>query len=84
MTDGVARVVNVDPFESETAAAPRASSPADTEFASSPTGPTSVERARKGMSDDRLRSADELWPWFALPLFGLLMLEFLLANRTAA
>ncbi len=84
VTDGVARVVNVDPFESETARC------TPSEFAGrygirlpSPTGPTSVERAGKGVSDDYLR-ADELWHWFALTLFGLLMLEFFLANRTAA
>ena len=35
------------------------------------------------IADDRLRS-DEIWPWLALTLVGLLLVENFLANRTAA
>jgi hypothetical protein len=81
---GIARVVNADPFESETArCTPR-------EFADrfgfrlpEPAGPATAEQSKKTLSDDRLRS-DELWPWLALTLVGFLMLEFFLANRTTA
>jgi hypothetical protein len=42
----------------------------------------SSERSHE-RADDRLRS-DELWPWLALALLGILMIEQFLANRTAA
>ena len=82
--DGIVRVVNPDPYESEAAlCTPR-------EFADRygfrlpepGTGATKTPIDRKP-SDDRLRG-DEIWPWIALTLVGILMFEQLLANRTAA
>ena len=83
--DGIVRVVNPDPYESETARctpegvrrplrlhAPRGRGP-------SPRSPP----AGRGPADDRLRG-DEIWPWLALALVGVLMFEQFLANRTAA
>ncbi len=82
--DGIVTVVDADPFESETArCTPR-------EFADrfgfkipEQAGSTNVARVAKNLSDDRLRG-DELWPWLALGLLGVLLLENFLANRTAA
>jgi hypothetical protein len=83
-SDGLLHVVNADPFESETArCTPR-------EFASrfgfrlpDPGAPAAARAGGRAISDDRLRS-DELWPWLALTLVGLLLAENFLANRTAA
>ena len=83
--DGIVRVVNVDPFESEMARCTPA------EFADR-YGFTLIDPTRVGdltpaptskPADDRLRE-DEVWPWVALTLVGILMLEQFLANRTAA
>jgi hypothetical protein len=47
--------------------------------------PAAPEAARgnPGSTDERARS-DEIWPWLALTLLGMLMVENFLANRTAA
>jgi hypothetical protein len=83
-SDGVVEVVNPDPLESQTAR----STPK--EFAdrfgfqlpiSAP--PTLARPGSSGIGDDRLRS-NEIWPWLALTVVGLLLLEHFLANRTAA
>ena len=84
VNEGICRVVNVDPFESETArCTPR-------EFADhfgfrlvepgrvAGTGPGAL-----APPDGRLRD-DEIWPWLALGLIGVLLVENFLANRTAA
>jgi hypothetical protein len=89
-SDGLVSVTNVDPCESETArCTPR-------EFADhfgfhlpEAPAPASVAavganaKAARATQDDRLR-ADELWPFLALTLVGLMLLENFLANRTAA
>jgi hypothetical protein len=82
---GVVHVVNVDPFESETARCTlkefadrfgfRLNGPARPAFQSAVAPPSGA--------DGPMRS-DELWPWLALALFGGLLLENFLANRTAA
>ncbi|MDB5350355.1 MAG: hypothetical protein JWN86_1602 [Planctomycetota bacterium] len=82
--DGLVTVTNLDPYETETArCTPK-------EFADrfgfrlpemkAAPARTSVGRVE---ADDRVRS-DEIWPWLALTLAGVLMLECFLANRTAA
>jgi hypothetical protein len=84
-SDGLVHIVNPDPSESETARC----TPKD--FADrfgfklpSPAGPdVARQSAVPASADDRLRS-DEIWPWLALTLFGLLLAENFLANRTAA
>ncbi len=81
--EGFLRVVNADPYESETArCTPK-------EFADRygfrlPEGPGVAPKAAEASrpADDRARS-DEVWPWLALALVGLLMFEQFLANRTA-
>ena len=85
-TDQILRVVNADPFESDTArTTPR-------EFAQrfgfrlpGPVAAADVAAEAKTtrQPDDRLRP-DEVWPWFASALVGLLLVEQFLANRTAA
>ncbi len=82
--DGLVRVVNPDPDETSTErCTPR-------EFAdrfgfalpeknAGASGPHVAGRT----PDDRVRS-DEIWPWLALGLVGVLMLEAFLANRTSA
>jgi hypothetical protein len=85
--DRVVRVVNADPFESDTARC----TPSDfaRRFGFPPPGPSAVaapDRAgpgRPARPDERLRN-DEVWPWFAAALLGMLFLEQFLANRTAA
>ncbi len=84
-SDGLVQVVNPDPLESETARV----------HAQRVRGPIRLHTARarrdgrgragwtKRIADDRLRS-DEIWPWLALTLVGLLLVENFLANRTAA
>ncbi len=84
---GLVRVVNPDPLESDTARC------TPQEFASrfgfslpGPESPSTAAGGRtrgNGPDDGRLRS-DELWPWMALTLIGLLLAESFLANRTAA
>jgi len=83
-TDGVVRVVNADPFESDTARL------APAEFAKrfgfqlpGPAAEAAEADRAKAAGDARLRG-DEVWPWFALALLGMLFLEQFLANRTAA
>ncbi len=83
-SDGLVRVVNVDPLESRTErCTPK-------EFADrfgftlpGPAPETVAQSGPRGISDDRLRS-NEVWPWLALSLFGVLLVENFLANRTAA
>ena len=83
-SDGVVHVVNTDPLESETArCTPK-------EFADrfgfnlpEPAAHGGGRAANAASADERLRS-DELWPWLALTLVGLLLAENFLANRTAA
>jgi hypothetical protein len=83
---GLVRVVNADPFESETdRCTPKEFAdrfgfrlpgpPADADSPGSP--------RRPGPDDDRFRK-DEVWPWLALALLGVLLVEHFLANRTAA
>jgi hypothetical protein len=83
--DGRVHVVNPDPLESETSrCTPK-------EFAGRfgftlPEPPATAAAGQGGarrIADDRLRS-DEIWPWLALTLVGLLLVENFLANRTAA
>ncbi len=82
--DGRLLVVNSDPLESQTARC------TPQEFADrfgfplrDPAGPAAARQSRDGPADDRSRS-DELWPFLALVLFGLLLVESFLGNRTAA
>ena len=83
-SDGLVHVVNADPLESETArCTPK-------EFADRfgfrlpvPAAPDVARQSTPRLADDRLRS-DEIWPWLALTLVGLLLVENFLANRTAA
>jgi hypothetical protein len=84
LDDGICRVVNVDPFESETARATAR------EFAdhfgfrlAEPSRSTGAGKRALAPADDRLRD-DEIWPCVALCLIGVLLLENFLANRTAA
>jgi hypothetical protein len=83
-SDGLVQVVNADPMESQTArCTPK-------EFADRfgfplpvPAAETVAQPGPRGIADDRLRS-NEIWPWLALTLFGMLLVENFLANRTAA
>jgi hypothetical protein len=82
--DGILRVVNVDPFESETARSTPKEFADRFGFTLPEIKPVVAARdPRKAKTDDRLRS-DEIWPWLALALVGVLLLEHFLANRTAA
>jgi hypothetical protein len=82
--DGLVEIVNTDPLESQTArCTPK-------EFADrfgfklpAPATGTPVAQGTQKIDDDRLRS-NEIWPWLALTLVGLLLVESFLANRTAA
>jgi hypothetical protein len=83
-SDGVVQVTNLDPLESQTARC------TPQEFADHfgfmlpvRSAETLVQERSNETGDDRLRS-NEIWPWLALTLVGLLMLENFLANRTAA
>ncbi len=84
VNQGICRVVNVDPFESETArCTPR-------EFAdhfgfrlAEPGRVAGTGAGALAPPDGRLRD-DEIWPWLALGLIGVLLVENFLANRTAA
>jgi hypothetical protein len=82
--DGLVQIINSDPLESQTARC------TPQEFADrfgfqlpAPTADTPVAQGMQKIDDDRLRS-NEIWPWLALTLVGLLLLESFLANRTAA
>jgi hypothetical protein len=83
-SDGLVHIVNTDTFESDMA---RCTPKKFAEhFGFTPPVPAGAEAARQlspGSADDRLRS-DEIWPWLALTLLGLLLMENFLANRTAA
>jgi hypothetical protein len=84
LNQGICRVVNVDPFESETArVTPR-------EFAdhfgfrlAEPGRVAGTGAGALAPPDGRLRD-DEIWPWLAVGLIGVLLVENFLANRTAA
>jgi hypothetical protein len=82
-TDGVIHVVNPGPLESETARC----TPAEfaSRFGFKLPGPLAHASAgqRTAIADEQSRG-DELWPWLALMLAGLLLVEYFLANRTAA
>ena len=82
--EGIIHVRNPDPAESE----PARRTPRD--FATRYGFPliqgrddTATTGTARPTADDRFRS-DEVWPWVALTLVGVLMLELFLANRTAA
>lgn len=81
--DGIVHVVNTDSLESEMARC----TPAEFAGRFGFKLPEPVVRAAAGhgkrIADDRLRS-DELWPWLAMILAGMLLVENFLANRTAA
>jgi hypothetical protein len=82
--DGLVHVVNIDPYESDMSrCTPK-------EFADRfgfqlpvPAQPNVARQSTPGKADDRLRS-NEIWPWLALTLLGMLLVESFLANRTAA
>ena len=79
-------MINPDPAESETAHCTPAEFAARYGFklpeaGAAPPGPALAVASKSG--DDRLRN-DEIWPWIALTLIGVLMFEQFLANRTAA
>jgi Aerotolerance regulator N-terminal len=83
-SEGLVHIVNPDPLESESARCTLK------EFADRfgfqlprPLPQDGTQEATPGIGDDRLRN-DEMWPWLALTLVGLLLVENFLANRTAA
>jgi Aerotolerance regulator N-terminal len=83
-SDGLIHVVNPDPLESDTARCTQKEFAG--RFGFTLPGPAANAVAGQGarrIDDDRLRS-DEIWPWLALTLVGLLLAENFLANRTAA
>jgi hypothetical protein len=84
---GLVHVVNPDPLESDTGRC------TPEEFASrfgfrlpgpESSSTTAAGPGAAGRSDDGRLRGDELWPWMALALIGLLLAESFLANRTAA
>jgi len=88
--DGVCRVTNPDPAESETdRCTPREFADRfgfrlpDQKPPAADRAGIAGTRAGAGRPDERLRG-DELWPWLALALVGALLVENFLANRTAA
>jgi hypothetical protein len=82
--EGFLRVVNSDPFESETARCTPQEFADRYGFALPEVKAVAAKpRPASGTVDDRLRG-DEIWPWLALGLIGVLMFEQFLANRTAA
>ena len=82
--DGLVRVVNTDPFESETARCTMKEFADRYGFRLPEIKAVAPKPApTRGATDDRLRG-DEVWPWIALALVGILMFEQFLANRTAA
>ena len=83
--DGLCRVANPDPSESETERCTPREFADRFGFRLPEQKPPDTARAGigGGRSDDRLRG-DEIWPWLALALVGALLVENFLANRTAA
>ena len=83
--DGLVHVVNPDPLESETARCTPKEFASRFGFTLPEPAATAVagQGGTRRIADDRLRS-DEIWPWLALTLVGLLLAENFLANRTAA
>ncbi len=81
--DGAVHVVNTDPLESETARCTPAEFADKFGFTLPEPAMSNDAGQRRRVSDERSRS-DELWPWLALALAGLLLVENFLANRTAA
>ena len=81
--DGTTRVVNPDPYESETARCTPKDFADRYGFRLPDAKAAPKAEAPRGVVDDRLRG-DEIWPWLALSLIGILMFEQFLANRTAA
>ena len=84
-SDGLVQVVNADPLESADGAlhAQRVRRPLRLPTARAGRARPWPSTGTRGIADDRLRS-DEIWPWLALTLVGLLLVENFLANRTAA
>ena len=86
---GLVHVVNADPLESDTARMhagrvrrPLRLPPARAE---PPASEASEHIDTREAVGDRLGlRSDELWPWMAMTLIGLLLAESFLANRTAA
>jgi hypothetical protein len=81
--DGVVHVVNTDPLESETDRCTPAEFAGRFGFKLPEPVAHAAAGPRRRIADERLRS-DELWPWLAMMLAGLLLVENFLANRTAA
>ncbi len=83
-SEGLVHVINSDPLESETDRCTAKEFAEQFGFAlPGPAPPDATQPGTREISDDRLRS-DEIWPWLALTLVGLLLVENFLANRTAA
>jgi hypothetical protein len=83
-SDGLVHIVNPDPLESETVRCTPKEFAGRFGFTLPEPGATAVAgQGTRRIADDRLRS-DEIWPWLALTLVGLLLAENFLANRTAA
>ncbi len=85
---GLIHVVNPDPLESDTARCTPEEFASHFGFRLPAAEPPTSEAAEhinstRAAGDGRLRS-DELWPWMAMTLIGLLLVESFLANRTAA
>jgi hypothetical protein len=82
---GLIHVINPDPLESETARCTPKEFAGRFGFALPEPAATAVagREGAKRIADDRLRP-DEIWPWLALTLVGMLLVENFLANRTAA
>jgi hypothetical protein len=77
-------VFNVDPYESDMArCTPKAFADCFGFQLPVAADPGVARQNTPGKADDRLRS-NEIWPWLALTLLGLLLAENFLANRTAA
>jgi len=81
------RVTNADPFESDMARC--TIKDLASRFGFRLPGPTataanvSTTTSERGTTDERLRP-NEIWPYLAAGLFGILLLEQFLANRTSA
>lgn len=83
---GLVRVVNPDPLESETSRCQPEQFASRFGFRLPGPRPETADigRGRGDRLDDGRLRGDELWPWMALTLMGLLLAEGFLANRTAA